>query len=349
MKDPRRGAKPVSVGASYFGNRILRHVATDMEDLAERGFTGVLHTFSENDLNYYRGHMRRIVEVSHEAGLEVQINPWGVGYAFGGEAESLFTASSPEVGQILDDGRLVGAACLNRPEFRAFVRSWADAAIDTGADGIFWDEPHWVNPSAFGLSTERWGCRCERCQVAFFEFYGEPMPKELSPEVAEFREASLVGFVRELVDHVAAQGVSNTVCLLPLTEGPLGLSDWSVVASMPGLDTLATDPYWKAFGQPARDFVGGFARLVSDLGEEHGVNGQIWIQGFGLGPDDADDIRAAVEAARRAGVGELWTWGYEACGHMSHLGTREPEKVWAVLAEALTGYEVTDHRSGAET
>jgi hypothetical protein len=308
-----------------------------MEDLAERGFTGVLHTFSENDLFYYRDHMRRVVEVSHEAGLEVQINPWGVGYAFGGEAESLFTASHPEVGQIFDDGSPVGAACPNRSEFRSFVRSWADAAIETGADRIFWDEPHWANPQSFGAPAGRWGCRCERCREAFFEHYGESMPQELTPEVAEFREASLVGFVRELVGYVASQDARSTVCLLPLTEGPLGLSDWSVVASMPGLDTLATDPYWKTFGHPARDFVGRFARLVRDLGEEHGVKAQIWIQGFGLGPEDADDIRAAVEAAKEASVQDLWTWGYEACGHMSHLGTREPERVWAMLTEALTG------------
>ena len=44
----------MSIGVSYFGNRILRHVAADMEGLAADGFTGVLHTFSENDLAYYR-------------------------------------------------------------------------------------------------------------------------------------------------------------------------------------------------------------------------------------------------------------------------------------------------------
>ena len=308
-----------------------------MEDLARRGFTGVLHTFSENDFYYYRDHMRRVVEVSHEAGLEVQVNPWGVGYAFGGEAESLFTASEPEVGQVFDDGSSVGAACPNRPEFRAFVRSWADAAIETGADRIFWDEPHWANPGGFGAPGERWACRCARCLEAFSERYGGPMPDSMTPEVVEFREVSLVNFVRELVVHVADRGTRNTVCLLPLTEGPMGLSDWSEVASLPGLDTLATDPYWKAFGHTAREFVGRFARLVRDLGEVHGVNAEIWIQGFGLGPEDADDVRAAVEAARRAGVTELWTWGYEACGHMTHLGTREPERVWEVLTEALTG------------
>ena len=47
LAHPRSGA--------YFGSRIVRHVARDMEDLARRGFNAVLHTFSENDLAYYRG------------------------------------------------------------------------------------------------------------------------------------------------------------------------------------------------------------------------------------------------------------------------------------------------------
>jgi hypothetical protein len=307
-----------------------------MEDLSRRGFTGVLHTFSENDLNYYRDQMRRIVDVSHEAGLEVQVNPWGLGHAFGGEAESLFLAVHPEAGQVFDDGRPVGAGCPNRPEFRAFVRSWADAAVETGADKVFWDEPHWANPDQFDASGERWSCRCERCRQLFSERFGEPMPSELTPEVLTFREDSLVGFVRELVGHVHAKGARSTVCLLPLTEGPLGLSDWSEIARIPGLDTLATDPYWKAFDRPVREFVGGFARRIHDLGTGHGVNAQIWIQGFGLGPEDVPDIHAAVGAARAAGVEDLWTWGYEACGHMSYLGTREADEVWTALTEALT-------------
>ncbi len=326
----------MGAGVSYFGSRILRHVASDMEDLANRGFTGVLHTFSENDLNYYREQMRRIVEVSHDAGLEVQIGPWGVGHAFGGEAESLFTATHPEVGQVFDDGRRVGAACPNQPAFREFMRSWADAAIETGADRIFWDEPHWAHPTQFGLPPERWSCRCERCQELFSERFGEPMPDELTPEVTRFREDSMVGFIRELVGHVAARGVGSTVCLLPLTEGPQGLSDWSQVASAPGLGILATDPYWKFFDYPADEFVGSFARRVRSLADKCGVGAQIWIQGYGLGPEDEADIHAAVDAARRAGVDDLWTWAYEACGHMSYLKTREPEKVWAILTEALT-------------
>jgi hypothetical protein len=67
------------------------------------------------------------------------------------------------------------------------------------------------------------------------------------------------------------------------------------------------------------------------------LRSQIWIQGFRLGPEQAGEIGDAVDAARAAGVDDLWTWGYEACGHMSYLDTREPETVWRELVDALTG------------
>ena len=101
-------------GCSYFGVRILRHVERDLEDLAARGYTGVLHTFSENDLAYYRGTLEKIVAASHDVGLDVQIAPWGVGRTFGGEAESRFVTLHPEACQVLDDGRRVATGCRRR-------------------------------------------------------------------------------------------------------------------------------------------------------------------------------------------------------------------------------------------
>ena len=328
----------MSAGVSYFGNRILRHVAADMEGLAADGFTGVLHTFSENDLAWYRGTMGRIVAASHDAGLRVQLAPWGVAQLFGGEAESRFTAFHPDVGQVLDDGRVTPAGCPNNPAVRSFVRAWADAAIDAGADHVFWDEPHWVHPEHFGLDAARWGCRCRHCQARYAERHGgAAMPVELTPEVLAFRQDCLVDCVADLVTHCAAQGAATTVCLLPLTGGVHGLPDWSAVAALPGLTTLATDPYWKVFGEPAGPFVSRFSELVGRLAAEHGVGAQIWIQGFRMEPSDGPDIRAAVAAARAAGVQDLWTWGFEACGHMSALAGSDPAAVWAVLRDALTG------------
>jgi N-acetylmuramic acid 6-phosphate etherase len=327
----------MTIGASYFGNRILRHVAADMDALAAAGFTGVLHTMSENDLAYYRDTLAAMVARSQAAGLEVQVGPWGVGRTFGGEAETIFVAVHPEVGQVLDDGRSTTAGCPNHPEYREFVRRWASAAVETGAERIFWDEPHWAHPVHFEAEPERWGCRCARCRARYRHETGDNMPAVLTPEVAQRRDAWMVEFLGDLVTHVATLGGRSTVCLLPLTEGAHGLADWSAVAGLPGLHTLATDPYWQAFSQPVVPFVGGFARRLQALATETGVGAQLWIQGFRLGPEDEADIRAAVAEARSAGIEDLWTWGYEACGHMSYLGTRDPARVWAILTDVLTG------------
>ena len=322
----------MTAGCSYFGVRVVRHVRRDMADLAARGYTGVLHTFSENDLAYYRATMAEIVSASHAAGLTVQLGPWGLGRTFGGEAESRFVTFHPDECQVLDDGRRVAAACLNSPRYRAFCREWADAALEAGADAVFWDEPGWVVPEHVGVDDPaRWSCRCAHCT----ERFGGEVPAERTPEVQAFREASVADFLREVVAHVAERGGRNTVCLLPLTEGAHGLSDWDAVASLPGLTTLATDPYWKHQNEAAAPFVRRFARLLHDTCEHHGVGAQLWLPSFGLTRDEVPDLESAVAAAREEGVDDLWTWGYEACGHMTSLATPDAPLVWEAASAAL--------------
>src|SRR6266516_6366771 len=320
-------------GCSYFGVRIPRHARRDMADLAARGYTGVLHTFSENDFAYYRGTMAEIVEASHAEGLFVQASPWGFGRTFGGEAESRWVAVHPEECQVLDDGRRVAAACLNSPLYRDFLKEWADWVLECGVDSVFWDEPAWVVPAHVGIDDpERWTCRCERCA----ERFGGPVPAELTPEVKRFREESVVDFLRELVAHVAARGGANTVCLLPATEGTQGLADWDDVAALPGLRTLATDPYWKHWDEAAGSFVGRFARLLRQTADRQGVGAQLWVPSFGLDRGDVPDLEAAITSAREEGVDDLWTWGYEACRHMTHLATPDSPLVWEAVSAALT-------------
>ncbi len=320
-------------GCSYFGVRIPRHVRRDMDDLATRGYTGVLHTFSENDFAYYRDTMAEIVAISHAAGLSVQASPWGLGRTFGGEAESRWVAFHPEECQVLDDGRRVAAACLNSSAYRDFCKEWADWVLECGVDSVFWDEPAWVVPVHVGVDdAERWTCRCDRCA----ERFGGPVPGERTPEVQAFREASVVDFLREMLEHVSARGGSNAICLLPSTEGTQGLADWNEVAALPGLATLVTDPYWKHWEGSAESFVRRFARLLHETAERHGVGAQLWVPSFGLDARDIPELEAAVTAAREEGVDDLWTWGYEACRHMTHLATPDAPRVWEAVSAALT-------------
>jgi N-acetylmuramic acid 6-phosphate etherase len=319
-------------GCAYFGVRIPRHVERDLDDLVRRGFTGVLHTYSENDLAYYRDTMKRIVDGSHARGLEVQMNPWGLGRTFGGEAESRFVTMNPDACQVLDDGRRVAAACLNHPRYRSFCAEWADAAVEAGADLVFWDEPHWVVPEHVGIDdATRWSCRCDVCR----ERFGRDFPAELDDEVLAFREASLVDFLGELTAHVRSRGGRNTICLLPAVEGAHGVRDWDAVASLPGVDVFATDPYWESFDEEAGPFVRRFAKLLVETAARHGVVSELWVPAFRLGAADLADLEDAVSAARAAGVDRLWVWGYEACAHMSHLATPDSLEVWERVCELL--------------
>jgi len=328
-------------GVSYFGVRIPRHARRDLEDIAARGYTAVLHTFSENDLAYYRGTMAEIVAASHKLGLEVQMCPWGVGRTFGGEAESRWVTFHPEACQVLDDGRRVATGCLNNPVYRAFCKEWADAAIEAGTDYVFWDEPHWTVPEHVGVDDpERWACVCQVCA----ELSGLDLSKGLTPEVQQFRERSVVDFLGEVTAHVAARGGKNTICLLPLTEGPHGVSDWDSVAALPHLSVLATDPYWKNFAESAESFVGRFARLLAETAGRHDVEAQMWLPSFGLTREDIPDLEAAVQATHAAGVDDVWTWGYEACGHMTHLATPDSPLVWEAVTAALTGGDAATER-----
>jgi len=323
-------------GVSYFGVRIPRHARRDLEDIAARGYTAVLHTFSENDLAYYRGTMAEIVAASHELGLEVQMCPWGVGRTFGGEAESRWVTFHPEACQMLDDGRGVATGCLNNPAYRAFCKEWADAALEAGTDYVFWDEPHWTVPEHVGVDDpKRWACVCRVCA----EVSGLDLSQGLTPEVEQFRERSIVDFLGEVTAHVALRGGKNTICLLPLTDGPHGVSDWDSVAALPHISVLATDPYWKNFDESADSFVGRFARLLAETTARHDVDAQMWLPSFGLTPDDIPDLEAAVAATRAAGIEDVWTWGYEACAHMTHLATPDSLLVWEAVTGALTEEE----------
>ncbi len=318
------------LGVSYFGNRDPRHVDRDLQEMAEAGLTFVVHTFSENDWAFYHGTLREIVEHSHRHGLEVFLDPWGVGRIFGGEAFSRFALEHREANQVLFTGEPAPAACPNHPETRRFLHAWVDAAAETGADGVFFDEPHFYHHAG------RDACRCEACQQAFRDRYGHPLPRAMTPEVLAFQMESLLSLIQELAAHARDRGLRTALCLLPHDRE---LDTWPRFFALPELDIVGTDPYWhnvslRLRGEAVSQHVYRFARRVVDLARTHGKEPQIWIQAFRIPAGGEEDVARAVEAAARAGVRNLAAWSFRGTPFMSSIRSERPEVVWQTLIHA---------------
>ncbi|MFC1683204.1 hypothetical protein ACFL0G_03245 [Candidatus Zixiibacteriota bacterium] len=323
----------MKTGVSYYGNRIPRHVQTDMEDIAGNHCTYVVHTMSENDLQYYHGTIKQIVEISHQAGLEVWLDPWGVGRVFGGEAYSRLATDHLEARQILSDGRSLPAACFNQPIFREYMRNWTRTAIDYGADVLFWDEPHFIKvPPESG--QQHWSCRCQACQRRFQDQFGHPLPQELTDEVRRFRHDSVVDFLQELCQLTADGGCKNAVCFLPAQEDDQNeLAMWDRLTGIKTLDIIGTDPYWWSKKMDVAPFVGGYANKIASLAQAHGKESQLWVQNFMITPETEEYLRTAIKTAYDQGIRNIAAWSYWGAGYMAWLRSEDPQRVWQILGE----------------
>ena len=320
----------VTVGVSYFGVRDLRHVDEDLEEMAQAGLDTVVHTFSENDLAYYKGTLEEIVRLSEDRGLETFVDPWGVAGIFGGEAFSQFVVEELDARQVFVDGALAPAACPNHPKTRAFLESWVRHAADLGADGVFFDEPHF-----FKRDPTRWACRCSVCQDLFRQEYGEPMPDTRTPAVQEFQLHSLQRLIEHLAQTAHALHLKTSLCLLPREEE---LQHWETFARIPALDILGTDPYWVRLGlreTAVYAHVHRFAQHIKTLADQYQKEPQIWIQAFLIPAGTEEDVRQAVRGAVDAGVFNLMAWSFRATAAMSYIRPGRPEVVWQTLLEAF--------------
>lgn len=329
----------MKVGASYFGNRFLNHFKNDLLELNSLPFNYIIHTFSENDLRFYRQTMQEFFLASKASGLEVYVDPWGIGGLFGGEAFSEFTAKWPQECQVLSTGQRISAACPGREAFFEFMCEWTDAACSLGADIIFWDEPHFyldgneARKNSFGYST--WSCCCDVCQKNFKSRYGAAMEKNLNEEMIEYRQDVLKSFLERLCGRVKAKGLRNAVCILPVPwekfSKILGIYDWTKIASIRSVDILSTDPYWAILGQPVKSYVKSFSEKIVKLSKQFGKESEVWIQGFKINKKQEEEVREAVATAKSCGPDRMAVWSYRATECMSELACENPERVWEII------------------
>lgn len=324
----------MKLGASYFGNRTLRHVEKDMQKMVEDGCNLVVHTMSEHDMAYYSQTMIDIVKVSRNSGLEVFLDPWGIGRVFGGESFSTFVKLFPEARQRLSftEGDIsVNKACINSRAFRDKMSQWIDLAATTGANGVFWDEPHLFYgefTELFGKKRQIWGCTCSTCKDIFKNSYGYEMPQGFTDEVKDFRQETIINFLEYLSDHASSKGLKNSVCVFPFSEPKYGVYEWEKLVKLKNIDTFGSDPYWISYNESVNDFVEKVSRKVVHLCESNNKEPQIWIQGFRVPDGREGEVSSAIKKAFETGVRNISAWCFEGGASMTYISSDRPEMVW---------------------
>lgn len=326
---------PVKLGCSYFGNRILKHAVRDFEELKEFGCTYIVHTYSENDHVFCKQAVADLVAASREMGFETWIDPWGVGKVFGGEAFSNFVMQNVDAMQMVSDGKPTGSACPNHPKFREFMKEWTDAAAEAKPDIFFWDEPHFYLPGWMGGRPGTYGCVCGECRKKFEGWYNKPFPDADNEEFRAFKERCIVEFLTELVAGARAHGARNALCVLPLRDAQHSTANWERLAGIPGLDIFGTDPYWLAFQKDVEEFVRPSCQLVREVCEQHGLEAQMWLQGFKVPAGREPELVRAVEIMLEEGMRNLAVWGFDACRHLSWIRPDNPDLTWETVKDAF--------------
>ena len=299
--------------------------------------TFVVHTMSEYDLNFNTLVMKDIVSLSHDMGLEVYINPWGVGRVFGGpEPYSHWIAERPDQCQRMNDGshapdRLPGQPALSR------LREVLDrpGGRDRGRHRLLGRAPLLLHPRdalrqrrarSVGLRLRPVPgalCRAVRPRHA-----GRPWMTTLSGSGTRSCLTSS-GRSRPMP---RSRGMKNAVCVLP-DENPLvGPVPGTHLPRYESLDIFGTDPYWMVFDRPLDQYVRDTTRRVMDICGKTGKEAQLWVQAFliwkgreeEVGAGGPDHGRGRGDQHRRLGVPRVGLLEPQMPGSRKGLGDPRP-------------------------
>jgi hypothetical protein len=327
----------LQTGVSYFANGWLHHFERDLEDILAHHCTYIVHCFSENELIFARQRTAQFFKMTRDAGLGCWANPWAVMGLFGGEQFSAFVPRNPDACQILSTGQRAPAACPSAPETRAAMKLWIDAAIDLGADTIFWDEPHLYIPDWDDLRfapDDAFACFCPRCRDSFQSRFGQPMPDSLTPEMRQHREDLMVDFLTEMIGYARDKGAKNAITLLPVDDEASESLPWNRIADIRGLDIFGTDPYWYLHGRDCEIFVGGQMEKMMAVCQPRGLTPHFWAQGFGIPAGREHELETGFRLAVEKGAQSIAIWGMR--GNAAWDGASEnPDLVWDVVGKTF--------------
>lgn len=323
------------LGLSYFGNRYPEHAERDLQAIKATGSSIVDHVMSEEDLRWYRGSLKKHIEMSHELGLEAWLCPWALGGVFGGEAASYAVMEHPDACQRDSRQRALPYLCFNQKPFRDLLISWLDAAVDCGADVVTWDEPHIGVPGA-PIPGGDWACRCSTCQEIYRAEIGEPMPSDWNSDLASFNRSIVSRTVTWLVDEANNRGLKSAVIVFPVEDD--ADRGWQELASLPSVAYFGASPYWILQGVQTAEMEGYLRqwcqRIVAATRQSE-AQSLAWLQAFSVPAGRELENARGVEIMVSEGIEVIAAWSYRACEAMSALAPDDPEKVWDTILRSF--------------
>jgi hypothetical protein len=327
---------------SYYGLTYVEHAQRDFAEMRAHGCNTVYLAITEFYFDFWRPNLPKIVEAAHQAGLKVLLDPWGIGKFFGGEQVSLFLQNNIENRQVSAlTGEKLNAACFNTASFRDyFDRFCLTLAREAGADGFFWDEPHYALPKSYASITggagDDWSCRCPVCMEKFLAYYGYEMPKIINDDVKFFRRREALQILSETSRKIKELDPTQEItCCVHATLNSYyvtelrGYDDWDMVAACPYFDVFSTtiinwELPWNFFEE--------ITRRTVEVARRHNKISERWIMGYYKQPKDFKMIDDVVALYEKLGVDRLSCWTYRG-GYGTALAAPDALKLWGRIGE----------------
>jgi len=322
---------------SYYGLGYVEHAAADFKEMRDHGCNTVILAVTEFDMDFWFPNIPKIVAKARETGLKVLLDPWGVGKYFGGEQVSLFLQNNIHHRQVSAfTGEPLVAACFNSNAFRDYFRGLClKLAREAGADGFFWDEPHYALPKAYasitGGAADDWACRCSECMRRFQDYYGYEMPKIMNDDVRRFRWREAMVILEDTSKEIKlidpkleiTMCVHATLNTYYVTE-QRGYDNWDAVAACPYFDVFSTTIIDWALPE---SFFESITRRTVEAAKKYNKPSERWLMGYYKQPADFAQIDRVVDLYERLGVDRLASWTYRG-GYGTVLAAPDALKLW---------------------
>lgn len=259
--------------------------------IRDQGLDFLVVSCPEDEARWEAESLAAFVRAAARVGLEPYLAPVGYGKVLDPDPaiSSLYLHTHPQTLQIDSRGRRCAKACPNDPRYLEwFAGSMRTLAWMVEVRGFIWDAP------SFYHSRGVWACHCSYCRRLYSAAAGQPLPRELTPEVLDFRRQSLNLFL--LAAAAAVQSVDRRLHSLVAPPPPLdpatgttGCDDWRLLAANSGMDALGlvVAPEGRGYRLPDANLL----RPSAEAAAAEGKSLWLWLATEHLHPELVDEGR----------------------------------------------------------